>query len=77
MENKYPIVGRLADSLRDAVLTSGLTHYRIGKDIGIGADQVDRFMDGRDIRLSTAEKLAAYFQMRFTKPKKPKKRDDG
>ena len=47
----------LADMLRDAVRDSGLTHYRIGKDAGIGADQVTRFVQGRDIRIGTAAKI--------------------
>lgn len=48
----------MADVLREACRESGLTHYRIGKDAGIGPEMVTRFIVGRDIRISTAGKIA-------------------
>jgi plasmid maintenance system antidote protein VapI len=63
----------IGERLRDAIYESGLTHYRIGKDTGIGADQVSRFVEGRDIRISTADKLAGYFGL-VLKPKRAKRR---
>lgn len=48
----------IVDQLQAAVSKSGETHYRIAKRAGITPDMVDRFMDGRDIRISTAAKIA-------------------
>ena len=59
----------LADQLRQAVLDSGLSVYRIAKDSGVPQSALQRFITGhRDLRLETASKLAAYFGMRLTKP---------
>ena len=61
----------LAEQLYDAIEYSGLTRYRVAKDAGIDYMVLCRFLDeDRDIRLSTIEKLAAYFGMRFTKPRR-------
>ncbi len=49
--------GTLADDLRVAVTNSGMTHYAIGKASGVAPDMIDRFMTGRDIRLTTASKI--------------------
>ncbi|MSR60600.1 MAG: hypothetical protein EXS05_23660, partial [Planctomycetaceae bacterium] len=45
--------------LRAAIVDSGKTHYRIGKDAGVAAQIIDRFVSGKreDIRLATAAKL--------------------
>jgi predicted transcriptional regulator len=49
----------ISDELRAAIRKTGLTHYRIGKNAGVTADMVDRFVYGdRDPQLSTAEKIA-------------------
>ena len=62
----------LTDQLRSAVLDSGISHYRIAKDTGMSQPIITRFANGdRSISLDTADKLAAYFQMRFTDPKPP------
>ena len=45
---------QMADVLRRAIRDSGLTSYRIAKDAGTTPDQVDRFLAGRDLRVSTA-----------------------
>ena len=64
----------LADQLRQAIEDSGLTLYRIAKDSGVHYGMLYRFYVGeRDMRLQTADKLAGYFQMRLTRPIKPKK----
>ena len=49
----------MADVLRRAIRDSGLTSYRIAKDAGTTPDQVDRFLAGRDLRVSTAGRIAA------------------
>jgi hypothetical protein len=46
--------------LREAILASGKTHYRIGKDAGVKPEIVSRFAHGeRDIRAETFAKIAA------------------
>lgn len=64
----------LADQLREAVKESGLSVYRIAKDSGVSQAVLQRFIAGdrENIRLDTADKLASYFSMRFTAPRKPK-----
>jgi len=64
----------LQDQLRQAVEDSGLTLYRIAKDSGVAYQVLHRFARGeRDLTLETASKLADYFGMRFTRPRRPKK----
>jgi plasmid maintenance system antidote protein VapI len=64
----------LQDELRRAVQDSGLTLYRIAKGSGIAYQVLHRFANGeRDLTLETASKLADYFGMRLTRPKRPKK----
>jgi hypothetical protein len=59
--------------LKSAIEESGLTHYRIGVDTGIGPDQVSRFLDGQDIRISTADKLAEYFKLELKQTRAKRK----
>ena len=64
----------LQDQLRQAIEDSGLTLYRIAKDSGVVYQVLHRFASGeRDLTLETASRLAHYFQMRLTRPKRPKK----
>jgi transcriptional regulator with XRE-family HTH domain len=64
----------LHDQLRQAVEQSGLTLYRIAKDSGMAYQVLHRFARGeRDLTLETASKLADYFGMRLTSPRRPKK----
>ena len=60
----------LAKQLKQAINRSGLTLYRIAKDSGCDYAVLSRFVSGvrPDIRLSSAEKLAAYFGMKLTAP---------
>ena len=60
------------NQLRDAIKGSGLTMYRIAKESGVQQTILSRFATGeRNVQLDTAEKLAAYFGMSLTPPKKP------
>jgi plasmid maintenance system antidote protein VapI len=64
----------LQDQLRQAIEDSGLTLYRIAKDSGVVYQVLHRFASGeRDLTLETASKLADYFGMRLTRPRRPKK----
>ena len=63
----------LAEQLREAIDGSGLTLYRVAKDSGVSYGMLHRFYhNDRDVYLGTANKLAAYFGMRLTRPLKPK-----
>ena len=63
----------LADQLREAVDNSDLSINHIAFVAGIPQPVLQRFIrGGRDIRLDTANRLAAYFGMRLTKACKPK-----
>ena len=64
----------LQDQLRQAIEDSGLTLYAISKGSGIAYPVVYRFASGeRDLTLATASRLADYFGMRLTRPRRPKK----
>lgn len=64
----------LHDELRQAIENSGLSLYRIAKDSGVAYQVLHRFARGeRDLTLETASKLADYFGMRLTRPKRPRK----
>lgn len=61
----------IAESIRDAIERSGQTRYAIAKGAGMDYDVLARFLDqDRDLRLSNVQRLADYFGMRLTKPKK-------
>ena len=63
----------LQDQLRQAIQDSGLTLYRIAKGSGIAYQVLHRFARAeRDLTLETATKLADYFGMRLTRPRRPK-----
>ena len=64
----------LQDQLRQAVQDSGRSLYAIAKGAGIAYPVLYRFASGeRDLTLETASRLADYFGMRLTRPKRPKK----
>ena len=54
-----------AQQLRDAIRAAGLTQYRLAKDLNIPQSALSMFMSGKDLRVSTFNKLAHYlgFQM--------------
>ena len=61
----------LTAQLRSAIKTSGATLYRVAKDSGVPYAVVHRFATGqRQVKLAAADKLAEYFGMRLTKPKR-------
>ena len=58
----------LSDQLRTAIDDSGLTIYRIAKDSGVEPTALMRFYHGeRDIRLGSAEKVAARLGLHLAK----------
>ena len=60
MSKKKPQRTTLPDGLRQALTNSGKTSYQLMAETGVNHGVILRFMKGeRDIRLETAEKLAA------------------
>jgi len=60
MGKKKPERTTLPDGLRQALTNSGKTSYQLMAETGVNHGVILRFMKGeRDIRLETAEKLAA------------------
>jgi len=60
----------LTDQLKRIIDDSGLSIYRIAKEADVPQSGLQMFVSGqRDLRLGTVDKLAAYFAIRFTKPK--------
>ena len=60
----------ISDALRAAILDSGTTVYAVAKGSGVSQPALSRFLSGeRDLRLASADRLAAYFGMELTMPK--------
>ncbi len=57
-----------SDVLRSAIRDSGLTGTALAKKTGVPQPRICEFMQGRDIRLKTAEKLARFLRLEL-KPK--------
>jgi len=62
---------QLADVLRQAMIEDGRTLYELAKEATLETDQLYRFRDGADLRLSTASKLAEVLGLEL----RPKKRN--
>jgi len=62
----------VTEQLRQRIRESGLTNYRIGKDLGVSIRTIDRFVtDEREARTNTFDALCEYFGMELAE-KKPK-----
>ena len=56
--------------LRQVIIDSGQTHYRIWKDSGVSSRIIDRFVEGTaDIRVSTVDRLCEYFGLELSEKK--------
>ena len=64
--------------LRDAITREGLTQYHIAKLTGIPQAVLSTFINGKDLRLSTFNKLAHFlgFEMHQNADTSPKRLDD-
>jgi transcriptional regulator with XRE-family HTH domain len=61
----------LADQLRQAMIDSGKTQYRIAKDTGISQPLVTRFINGNcGVSLETADKLLEYLGLELSECKR-------
>ena len=61
----------IAEILRDAIRNSGQPLLTIAKAAGVAVSTLSEFMSGADMRLSNAEKIAAYLGL---EPRTEKKR---
>lgn len=67
---KHSKTATLSEQLRRAIVDSGLSQYRIALDTDVAQAVLARFLAGeRDIRLATADKLAAYLRLKLTQTK--------
>jgi plasmid maintenance system antidote protein VapI len=54
----------LAETLRQAIVDSGMSYYRLAKESGVAEEVIGRFVNRkRDIRLETASKLAESLEL--------------
>ena len=61
----------VSDQLRQAIATSGKTHYRIGKDTGVNIRTIDRFVgEGIAIKSFNVDKLCDYFGLELSRKKR-------
>lgn len=68
-KRKNKAAASIVSQLREAIVASGLTHYRLGKDSGVSVQTIGRFVSGeRDLRFESAGKLAAALGLEL-KPK--------
>jgi len=57
---------RLSDVLKAAIRQTGKPLYRLAKESGVSQPIIYRFVSGeRDIRLETADKLAAVLRLKL------------
>ena len=64
----------LNDQLRRAIRKSGMSFSSIATATGLKERTLSRFVNAElDIYMDTALKIAAYFGMNFTPPKRPKR----
>jgi plasmid maintenance system antidote protein VapI len=63
----------ISDDLRDAIRDSGKSVTALAKECGVPQPMLTRFVNGKDVRLETANKLAAYFGLTLQPEGKPVK----
>ena len=58
----------LSETLRQAIVNSELSQYRIAKESGVGAGILSRFVNGeRELKLDTADKICKVLGLSLTK----------
>ena len=63
-------MGQVAETLRNKIEASHSV-YEVAKHSGVSAAQIYRFMnDGKDLRLSTIERLCKYFKLELRPTRK-------
>lgn len=68
-------MGRILDTICEAIETSNKTRYRIAKETGISQAQLSRLMSGeRGLSIGALERLADYLRLEITiRPKRQRK----
>jgi len=63
----------LDEQLRDKIRDSGKSANQLAVECGVPQPVLTRFLNGKDIRLETANKLATYFGLRLcdNRPSRP------
>ena len=57
----------LTDTLKDAIIRSGIPYKTLERETGVQRSSIQRFIDGRQwIRLDVADRLASYFGLRLS-----------
>ena len=64
---------KLSDQFRRAVDASGMTRYRIAKELGIAESTMSRFMSGdRGLSLEYLDRLAELLDLKLVLPRRKK-----
>jgi hypothetical protein len=63
----------IRDELAAAIRNCGKSAYLISHETGVPQSTISRFLQGADMRISQAEKLAAYFGLKLCDDVKPAK----
>ena len=65
---------KLSDQIRRAVSASGLSRYRISKEIGVAESTMSRFMSGQGgLSLANLDALTDLLGLEIAAPQRPKK----
>jgi transcriptional regulator with XRE-family HTH domain len=65
---------KFSDQLRRAVAASGLSRYRISKELGVSESLLSRFMSGKWLGQGTLDALANLLDLHVAAGKPPKKK---
>jgi transcriptional regulator with XRE-family HTH domain len=67
--------GKLSDEIRQAVDASGLSRYRISKELGIAESTMSRFMSGQGgLSMEYLDRLAELLDLHLATRKPPRKK---
>jgi len=65
----------LSEQLREAILTAGVSRYRISKELGVSEAQLSRFISGvSGLGQDLIDKIGEYLGLTLVKGDKPKAR---
>ena len=74
MPRKKKARSRLSEEIRQAVLTCGVSRYRIAKDTGLTESMLSRFVNGsRGFSLEKLDVLAEHLDLHITIGGRPRK----
>lgn len=61
---------QMADTLRKAITDSGISANELARLTGVPQPTITRFLLGRDMRLSRAQRIATHFGLKLVKSKR-------